>query len=98
MGLNMRELDGKVALVTGGSRGIGAAIATRLADDGADVALTYQRAEGKAHGVVNEVKKAGRRALAIEANSADPKQSSTPSSRQPPSSEGSEGSEGSTFW
>ncbi|MGH8931413.1 MAG: SDR family NAD(P)-dependent oxidoreductase [Egibacteraceae bacterium] len=69
----MVELVGKVALVTGGSRGIGAAIATRLADEGADVALTYRSAAGKAHGVVDEIKRAGRRALAIAADSADPK-------------------------
>ncbi|WP_410576227.1 3-oxoacyl-ACP reductase family protein [Amycolatopsis sp. lyj-108] len=64
-------LDGKVALVTGGSRGIGAATAIRLAEDGADVALTYQHNAALAAGVVDEIKALGRRALAIQADSAD---------------------------
>jgi 3-oxoacyl-[acyl-carrier protein] reductase len=65
-------LAGKVALVTGGSRGIGGAIARRLAADGADVALTYERAADRAQAVVAEVAAAGRRGLAIRADSADP--------------------------
>jgi 3-oxoacyl-[acyl-carrier protein] reductase len=65
-------LEGKVALVTGGSRGIGAAVAVRLAEDGADVALTYQRNEAKANDVVERIKATGRRAVAIRADSADP--------------------------
>lgn len=64
-------LDGKVALVTGGSRGIGAATALRLAEDGADVALTYQHHGELAAGVVDKIKSLGRRALAIRADSAD---------------------------
>ncbi len=64
-------LDGKVALVTGGSRGIGAATAIRLAEDGADVALTYQHNAGLAADVVDKIKALGRRALAIQADSAD---------------------------
>jgi 3-oxoacyl-[acyl-carrier protein] reductase len=64
-------LDGKVALVTGGSRGIGAATAIRLAEDGADVALTYQHNAEHAAGVVDKIKALGRRALAIQADSAD---------------------------
>jgi len=64
-------LDGKVALVTGGSRGIGAATALRLAEDGADVALTYQRNGARAAEVVDKIKNLGRRALAIQADSAD---------------------------
>jgi 3-oxoacyl-[acyl-carrier protein] reductase len=64
-------LTGKVALVTGGSRGIGAAIATRLARDGAAVALTYANAQQKADEVVRAIEAAGGRALAIRADSAD---------------------------
>ncbi|MER7450021.1 SDR family oxidoreductase [Nocardia beijingensis] len=67
----MPELTGKVALVTGGSRGIGAAIVRRLAAAGADVALTYQHAEEQAKTVVGEVEALGRRAVAIRADSAD---------------------------
>jgi len=68
----MTELAGKVALVTGGSRGIGAAIALRLAREGADVALTYVRAKARADDVVAEIGAVGRRGLAIEADAADP--------------------------
>jgi 3-oxoacyl-[acyl-carrier protein] reductase len=62
------ELQGKVALVTGGSRGIGAAIALQLARAGADVALTYVRSAAKAEAVVKEVEAIGRRGLAIQAD------------------------------
>ncbi|MPZ63323.1 MAG: SDR family oxidoreductase [Propionibacteriales bacterium] len=65
-------LDGKVALVTGGGRGIGAAVALRLAQDGADVALTFQQNQQRADDVVEQIKRAGRRAIAIPAESADP--------------------------
>src|SRR5215467_9133529 len=69
----MSQLNGKVALVTGGSRGIGAAIAKRLARDGADVAITYVSSPEKANAVVAEIKAAGRRGVAIRADSADAK-------------------------
>ncbi len=68
----MAELAGKVALVTGGSRGIGAAIAQRLARDGADVALTYRSSADGAQNVVGQIEATGRRGLAIAADSADP--------------------------
>ncbi|SFB31961.1 NAD(P)-dependent dehydrogenase, short-chain alcohol dehydrogenase family [Amycolatopsis marina] len=67
----MSELDGKVALVTGGSRGIGAAIAARLAREGAHVAITYESAAERAAGVVGEIEGLGRKALAVQADSAD---------------------------
>src|SRR6187399_1401897 len=67
------NLNGKVALVTGGSRGIGAAKAKRLAADGADVAITYVSSPDKANAVVAEIKAAGRRGTAIQADSADAK-------------------------
>ncbi|RAM48188.1 MAG: oxidoreductase [Hapalosiphonaceae cyanobacterium JJU2] len=66
-----KKLTDKVALVTGGSRGIGAAIAKRLADDGAAVALTYTSSPQKADEVVRVIEAAGGRALAIQADSAD---------------------------
>lgn len=64
-------LAGKVALVTGGSRGLGAAIAKRLAHDGAAVALTYTSSPQKADEVVRDIEAAGGKALAIRADSAD---------------------------
>ncbi|KRE04476.1 oxidoreductase [Bosea sp. Root670] len=68
----MSRLAGKRALVTGGSRGIGAAIARRLATEGADVALTYERSADKAAAVVKEIEALGRKGFAIAADSADP--------------------------
>lgn len=68
----MIDLKGKRALVTGGSRGIGAAIALALAESGADVAFTYQRSAEKADTVAKSIESAGRRAVAIQADSADP--------------------------
>jgi 3-oxoacyl-[acyl-carrier protein] reductase len=68
----MATLQGKRALVTGGSRGIGAAIARRLAADGADVAITYERSVERAEAVVAEVVALGRRGMAIQADAADP--------------------------
>ena len=65
------KLAGKVALVTGGSRGIGAAIAQRLAQDGAAVAITFASAPEKADEVVRAIEAAGGRALAVRADSAD---------------------------
>ena len=67
----MSSLSGKVALVTGGSRGIGATIAKRLARDGASVAITYVSSPDKALAVVAEIEAAGGRGLAIQADSAD---------------------------
>ncbi|MGE7434567.1 SDR family NAD(P)-dependent oxidoreductase [Kitasatospora sp. NPDC001175] len=64
-------LDGKVALVTGGSRGIGEAVALRLAEDGADVALTYRDGAERAAEVVDKARALGRRAWAVRADGAD---------------------------
>jgi 3-oxoacyl-[acyl-carrier protein] reductase len=68
----MQELNGKRALVTGGSRGIGAAIAIALADKGADVAITYERSAERAAEVVADIEKKGCKAVAMQADSADP--------------------------
>ncbi len=67
----MPNLSNKVALVTGGSRGIGAAIAKRLAADGASVAITYAKDAEAASSVVKAIEQAGGRAISIQSDSAN---------------------------
>jgi 3-oxoacyl-[acyl-carrier protein] reductase len=73
----MIDLTGKSALVTGGSRGIGRAIALRLATQGADVAFSYRGNEAAANEVVAAIEGLGRRAIAVQADAADPDSAET---------------------
>ena len=70
---NGQKLAGKVAVVTGGSRGIGAAIAKRLAADGASVAITYTKGADAAASVVQAIKRGGGNGIAIQADATDAK-------------------------
>lgn len=70
----MKKLANKIALVTGGSRGIGAAITKRLAAEGASVAFTYNRSAEKADAIAAEINASGGKAIAIAANSANPQE------------------------
>jgi NAD(P)-dependent dehydrogenase (short-subunit alcohol dehydrogenase family) len=68
----MAGLEGRVALVTGGGRGLGASICLGLAEDGADVAVNYSRSADDAAEVVAAIEKLGRRAIAVQGSVADP--------------------------
>jgi 3-oxoacyl-[acyl-carrier protein] reductase len=63
-----KALEGQVALVTGGAKRIGRSIALRLAAEGADVVVNYATSKAEAEGVVREIQRSGRRAIAVEAN------------------------------
>ena len=70
----MGRLDGRVALITGASRGFGRATAMLLAREGADIVLNYRTAEDDARATAAEVERAGRRSVLIQADVADPQQ------------------------
>ena len=72
--MQTKSFKGKVALVTGGSRGIGAGIVRRLAVDGASVAFTYSSSEEKALQLVSEIESTGGKALSLKADSASAKE------------------------
>jgi 3-oxoacyl-[acyl-carrier protein] reductase len=69
----MKRLENKIAFITGGGRGMGAAISKRLAEEGATVVLTYSKSREKAEAVAAEIKANGGQASAVEADSIDPK-------------------------
>src|SRR6202048_2237466 len=66
-----KQLEGKIALITGGSRGIGAAIAKRMGADGGQAGLTYTKGADAAESVVKEIERGGRKAIAIQADATD---------------------------
>lgn len=68
----MKRLENKVAVITGGGRGMGAAITKRLAAEGASVVLTYSKSREQAENIASEINASGGRALAVEADSTDP--------------------------
>lgn len=70
----MEKLDGKVALVTGSSRGLGRAVAIELARKGCDVAVNYRAQEALAHEVVDDIEELGRKAVALKADIGVPEQ------------------------
>lgn len=72
MEISALGLAGKRALVTGAARGIGAAVALKLAEDGADVAITYEKSAEKAEALVLEIRALGRKAVAIQADAGNP--------------------------
>jgi 3-oxoacyl-[acyl-carrier protein] reductase len=67
----MKRLENKVAMITGGGRGMGAAITKRLAAEGASVVLTYSKSREQAEAIAAEINASGGKALAVEADSAD---------------------------
>src|ERR1700756_4080118 len=71
--MKMNKLEGTIAIITGGSRGIGAAIAKRLAADGAKVAITYAKGASAAASVVKDIERDGGKAIAIQADATDAK-------------------------
>jgi 3-oxoacyl-[acyl-carrier protein] reductase len=71
--MKMNKLEGTIAIITGGSRGIGAAIAKRLAADGTKVAITYSKGADAAAAVVKEIERDGGKAIAIQADATDAK-------------------------
>ena len=77
MNIPSLRLAGKRALVTGAARGIGAAIALKLAEDGADVAITYEKSAEKAEALAAEIRALGRKAVAIQADAASPEAAKT---------------------
>jgi 3-oxoacyl-[acyl-carrier protein] reductase len=70
--VTMKRFKNKVVFITGGSRGIGAGIAKRMAAEGANVAITYVNAAAQAQQVTDDIKKAGQQALAIQVDNASP--------------------------
>ena len=67
----MGRLEGKIAIVTGGTRGVGKAVALAFAGEGADVAINYTRSEDAALGIVDEIAKMGRKGLSFKVDVAD---------------------------